>query len=68
MFTVRYCIEETYRLGNELVVVSIAFEKSFDSMKKLKRVALVSALKCYKCDPRLYEVVIYIYMRDTSEI
>ena len=48
LFIVRYCIEETYRLGRELAVVSIDFEKAFDTVE---RVALVRALKCYKCDP-----------------
>ena len=39
---VRYCIKETYRLGRELVVVSIDFEKAFDSVET---VALFRALK-----------------------
>ena len=46
-----------YRLGRELVVVSIDFEKVFDSVE---RVALVRALKYYRCDPRLIEVVMDI--------
>ena len=65
LFIVRYCIEETYRLGRELVVVSIDFEKAFD---RVERVALVRALKYYRCDPRLSEVVMDIYMGDTTEI
>ena len=65
LFIVRYCIEETYRLGRELVVVSIDFEKAFDSVE---RVALVRALKYYGCDLRLIEVVMDIYMGDTTEI
>ena len=59
LFIVRYCIEETYRLSRELVVVLIDFEKAFDSVE---RVALVRALKYYRCDPRLIEVVMDIYM------
>ena len=62
---IRYCIEETYRLGRELVVVSIDLEKAFDSVE---RVALVRALKYYRCDPRLIEVVMDIYRGDTTEI
>ena len=65
LFIVRYCIEETCRLGRELVVVSIDFEKAFDSVE---RVALVRALKYYRCDPRLIEVVMDIYMGDRTEI
>ena len=39
LFIVRYCIEETYRIGREFVVVSLSidFEKAF----KVERVALV---------------------------
>ena len=65
LFVVIYCIEETYRFGRELVVVLIDFEKTFDSAE---RVSLVRALKYYMCDPRLIEVVIDIYMGDTTEI
>ena len=54
-----------YRLGRELVVVSIDFERTFDIVE---RVALVKALKYYKCDPRLIEVLIDICMGDTTEI
>ena len=31
---VRYCIEEMYRLGMELVVVSIDIGKAFDSVER----------------------------------
>ena len=48
---VRYCIEEIYRLGRELVVVSVDFEKAFDGVEGE---VLVRALKYYKCDPRLH--------------
>ena len=39
LFLVRYCIEEMYRRGRELVVVAIDFEKAFDN--SVGRVALV---------------------------
>ena len=35
LFIVRYCIEETYRLARELVLVVIDFEKAFDSVGRL---------------------------------
>ena len=35
LFIVRYCIEETFRLGRRLVVVAIDFEKAFDSVELL---------------------------------
>ena len=39
--------------------MSIDFEKAFDSVE---REALVRALKYYRCDPRLIEVVKDIYI------
>ena len=45
--------------------MSIEFEKAFDSVE---RVALVRALKYCRCEPRLIEVVMDIYMGDTTEI
>ena len=44
--------------------MSVDFEKAFDSVE---RVALVRVLKYYKCDPRLIEVVMGIYMGDSTE-
>ena len=34
LFIVRYCIEKMYRLGMELVVVSIDIGKAFDSVER----------------------------------
>ena len=65
MFIVRYCIEEMYRKGRELVVVAIDFEKAFDSVG---RVALVKALKFYRCDPRMIDVMVDIYTGDRTDI
>ena len=42
LFIVKYCIEEMYRKGKELVGVAIDFKKAFDSVG---RVALVRAFK-----------------------
>ena len=64
-FIVRYCIEETFRLGRKLVVVAINFEKAFDSVG---RVALIRALMYYKCDPRLIDVVLDLYVGDRTEV
>ena len=46
-------------------MVAIDFEKAFDSVDK---VALIRALMCYKCDPRLIDVVLDLYVRDRTEI
>ena len=65
LFVVRYCIEETFRLGRGLVVVAIDFEKAFDSVD---RVALIRAWMYYKCDPRLIDVVLDLYVGDRTEV
>ena len=66
MFIVRYCIEEAFRLGRRLIVVAIGFEKAaFDSVD---RVASIRAMKYYKCDPRLINAVLDLYVGDKTEI
>ena len=62
MYNVRYCTEETYRLGKRLVVVAIDSEKAFDG------VALIRVLMYYKCDPRLINVILDQYVADRTEI
>ena len=65
LFIVRYCIQETYRRARELVVVAIDFEKAFDSVGRL---ALVRALKFYRCEPRLIDVIVDLYVGDRTEV
>ena len=65
LFIVGYCFEETFRFGWRLVVVAIDFEKAFDSVD---RVALIRALMYYKCDPRLIDVVLDLYVGDRTEV
>ena len=64
-FIVRYCIEEIYRLARELIVVAIDFEKLYDSVGSL---ALVRALKFYRCEPRLIDVIVNLYVGDRTEV
>ena len=65
LFIVRYCIEETYMLERELVVIAIDVEKTFDSVGRL---ALVIALKFYKCEQRLIYVIVDLYIGDRTEV
>ena len=65
LFIVRYCIEETFRFGKRLIVVAIDFEKAFDNVD---RVALIRALMYYKCDNRLIDVVLDLYVGDRTEV
>ena len=46
-------------------MVAIHFEKAFDSVG---RVVLVRALKFYKCDPRMIDVIVDLYIGDRTEI
>ena len=46
-------------------MVAVYFEKAFDSVD---RVALIRALMYYKCDPRLIDVVLDLYVGDRIEV
>ena len=65
IFILLYLVEESYRDGRELVVVSVDFSKAFDSVE---RGGLVEALMYYKCDLRLIDVVAELYWKDKTVI
>lgn len=50
LFIVMYCVEEMHRMGREVVMVAIDFEKASDSVGRL---ALARALQFYKCHQKL---------------
>jgi len=65
IFILGQCVEDTYRSRAQLVVVAIDFSKAFDSVD---RVALVRAMKYWKCDPRIIDVVVELYNGDSTKI
>jgi len=65
LFVLKECVNECYRLKKELVVVAIDFCKAFDSVA---RRMLIEALKYYKCDPKVIDVVAKIYWQDRTRI
>ena len=46
-------------------MVAVDFEKAFDSVD---RVVLIRALMYYKCDPRLIDVVLDLYVGYRTEV
>lgn len=65
LFILGCCVEESYRTKEQLVVVAVDFCKAFDSVE---RVALVEALKYYKCEPRVISTIVSLYTGDRTVI
>jgi len=65
IFTLEYCVEESYRSGQRLVVVAIDFKKAFDSIDRGK---MIEAMMYYKCDPKVIDVVVGLYQGDSTLI
>ena len=64
-FILRYCVEESFSRGEQLIVVAVDFAKAFNSVGRAK---LIEAMKEYKCDGGLIEVVANIYQGDVTEV
>ena len=65
LFVLSHCVEESYRMKRELVVVAVDFSKAFDSVE---RRALVEALKYYKCHWRVIDAIASVYVGDRTRI
>jgi len=65
IFILSYCVEECYRSREMLVVVAIDFKKAFDS---IDRRGLIEAMKHYRCDSKLIDIVVGLYEGDCTRI
>ena len=65
LFVLNYCIEDSKKRKQELVVAPIDYEKAFDSVD---RRALIRALKYYECHPLIIDLVATMYTNDKTEI
>jgi hypothetical protein len=61
----KYCVQESRRMKKSMVVVAVDFAKAFDSVDRKQ---LVLALKRYKCDPRLIDLIVELYSGDKTEL
>jgi len=65
LFMLGYCVEESYRSKNMLVVISVDFRKAFDSIDRRK---MVEAMIYYKCDPKVIDSIVSLYSGDCTMI
>ena len=65
LFVVEYCIENSNWRRQELVIIAVNFEKSLDPVD---RRAIIKAMKKYKSDPLVIEVMAKIYVKDCTDI
>jgi len=65
LFILSYCVEESYRSKEQLIVVSVDFKKAFDS---IDRTSIVEAMKNYRCDPKVIDMVVALYDGDSTLI
>ena len=65
LLTLRYCVKDAYKRRKQLVITAIDFKKAYDS---IKREELVKAMKDYKINEKVIDVVCKIYTGDRVKL
>jgi len=65
LFVLSYCVEESYRSKQMLVVIAVDFKKAFDSIDRGK---MVESMIYYRCDPKVIDIIIDLYDGDRTRI
>ena len=65
LMVLRYCMVDSMKNGKPLYVAAIDYAKAFDSVK---REAIIFALRKYKCEPRIIEIIANLYTEDTTTL
>ena len=65
LMILRYCMVDSKRKGKPLYVAAIDYAKAFDSVK---RESIIFALRKYKCEPRIIEIIANLYTEDTTTL
>ena len=65
LYILKHCVERTYLLKKELIVVSVDFQKAFDSVSRSE---LIKALMSVKIDALLINIVAQIYTKDKTNL
>ena len=60
-----YCVKESFKRKKPLYLISIDFQKAFDS---IKRVTLIYALKKYRIHPLIIDFIANIYSGDKTQL
>lgn len=65
ILALRYCIADSKKNKKPLYLAAIDFAKAFDS---IKREHIIIAMKKYKCDPKIIDVMAALYVEDETNI
>ena len=65
LFTLQYCVEDTYQRKKSLFVISIDCKKAFDS---IDRGTMIEVMKKYKIYSSVIDIIAEIYDGDQTEI
>lgn len=65
IFMLKYCITDSKKRKKPLYIAADDLAKAFDS---IKREHIILALKKYKCDPQVINILAALYVEDNTEI
>ena len=65
LYIIKYCIDEAYKQKKQMYVISIDFQKAFDSVNRGK---LIDIMKTYRLHPSIIDVVANIYCGDVTNL
>ena len=65
LFILKHCVERTFALRKSLIVISVDFQKAFDS---INRKALIQTMMEFKIDAKIINIVAQIYSGDKTNI
>ena len=65
LFILKHCVERTYVLKRSLIVISVDFQKAFDSIMRSK---LLTTMMKAKIDSKIINIIAEIYSNDRTSI
>ena len=65
LFILKHCVERTFALRKSLIVISVDFQKAFDS---IDRGALIQTMIDFEIDAKVINIVAQIYTGDKTSI
>ena len=65
LFILHYCVQKSYENKKPLFIISIDFQKAFDS---ISRAMLIKVMMKYKIHPKLIDLIAEIYTNDKTKM
>ena len=65
LFTLQYCIDQSYKKRKPLIVTCLDYKKAFDSIKRGK---IIEALMYYRIHYKIIDAIATIYKNDYTEV